>query len=80
MHPFHELLRKEPKTPIEKLAIMAVIEATTDPVYQRMTSEETWDALILQYEKVFERKRHSENQENTQCTEPLPSTNLTHGE
>jgi hypothetical protein len=76
MHAFHELLAKEPKTPIEKLAIMAVIEATTDVVYQKLTPEQTWDALLLQHDRVFEKQKPGENK----CTEPLPSTNSTSGE
>jgi hypothetical protein len=72
-HPYFELMGKEPKSPIEKLAIMATIEAMTDPVYARMSGPAIWDALILQYEKVFERKKHSEKPGETPCTEPLKS-------
>jgi hypothetical protein len=54
-HPFHELMLKPDKTPAEKLAIMAVIIAMTDPAYQKMTSEETWDRLLADHDRVFER-------------------------
>jgi hypothetical protein len=59
-HLFLELMKKQHKTPTEKLAIMAVIIAMTDPAYQKMTSEQTWDRLIADHDRVFEKKKPGE--------------------
>jgi len=70
MHAFDELMQKPEKTPVEKLAIMAVIIAMTDPVYQKLSSEQTWDRLIEDHDRVLEKKKPGEQK----CTEPLKST------
>lgn len=55
-HIFFELLRKENKSDIEKMALMAVIQSANDPAFEKLTMDQVWDKLLVDHDKVFKER------------------------
>lgn len=52
-HIFYELLRKENKTDVEKMALMAVIQSANDQTFEKLTMDQVWDKLLADHDRVF---------------------------
>ena len=53
MHPFHELLHKEPKSDAERAAVTGVMLLSVQAKFDKLTPEEIYDTLLREANQTF---------------------------